>query len=282
MVHKLLSGTYDLHIHTAPDVIPRKCSDEETVRRLEAAGMKGCAIKCHYFETAARAALLQERFPQMKIVGGLVLNRSVGGINPEAVERFGQMGGRMLWFPTMDALAFQQYKKNTSQVPSHFLTASGADGKLSAETIRVLEIAARYQLTLGTGHLDAGEGLRLLREGKRLGIERMVVTHVEHPALNYSIEQQREAAAMGAMIEHSYNNVFFKRSTIEEIARQIRAVGCGHVILTSDLGQTDAPYSDEGMLEFAESLLEQGITEQELAVMMRENPEKVITRPKSH
>ena len=97
MVHELLSGTYDLHIHTAPDVIPRKCTDEETVRRLEAAGMKGCAIKCHYFETAARAALLQERFPQMIIVGGLVLNRSVGGINPEAVERFGQMGGRMLW-----------------------------------------------------------------------------------------------------------------------------------------------------------------------------------------
>ena len=45
MVHELLSGTYDLHIHTAPDVIPRKCTDEETVRRLEAAGMKGCAIK---------------------------------------------------------------------------------------------------------------------------------------------------------------------------------------------------------------------------------------------
>ena len=279
MVHELLSGTYDLHIHTAPDVIPRKCTDEETVRRLEAAGMKGCAIKCHYFETAARAALLQERFPQMKIVGGLVLNRSVGGINPEAVERFGQMGGRMLWFPTMDARSFQQYKKKTSQVPSHFLTASGADGKLAAETVRVLETAARYQLTLGTGHLNADEGLALLREGKRLGIERMMVTHVEHPALNYSIEQQREAAAMGAMIEHSFNNVFFRRSTIEEIARQIRAVGCGHVILTSDLGQTDAPYSDEGMLQFAEALLKQGITEQELAVMMKQNPEKLITLP---
>lgn len=279
MVHELLRGTYDLHIHTAPDVIPRKCSDVETVRRLEAAGMKGCAIKCHYFETAARAALLQERFPQMKIVGGLVLNRSVGGINPEAVERFGQMGGGILWFPTMDARSFQQYKSKTSQVPSHFLTASGEDGSLSAETIRVLEIAARYQLTLGSGHLSAEEGLRLLREGKRLGIERMILTHVEHPALNYSIEQQREAAELGAMIEHSYNNVFFGRSTIEEITRQIRAVGCGHVILTSDLGQTDAPYSDEGMLEFAESLLKQGITEQELSVMMRENPEKLISRP---
>ena len=46
------------------------------------------------------------------------------------------------------------------------------------------------------------------------------------------------------------------------------------MILTSDLGQTDAPYSDEGMLQFAEALLKQGITEQELAVMMKQNPEK--------
>ena len=164
----------------------------------------------------------------MKIVGGLVLNRSVGGINPEAVERFGQMGGRMLWFPTMDARSFQQYKKKMSQVPSHFLTASGADGKLSAETVRVLETAARYQLTLGTGHLNADEGLALLREGKRLGIERMMVTHVEHPALNYSIEQQREAAAMGAMIEHSFNNVFFpaqhdRRNSTANPCRRLRA-----------------------------------------------------------
>ena len=44
MVHELLSGTYDLHIHTAPDVIPRKCTDEETVRRLEAAGMRDAPL----------------------------------------------------------------------------------------------------------------------------------------------------------------------------------------------------------------------------------------------
>lgn len=81
----------------------------------------------------------------------------------------------------------------------------------------------------------------------------MMVTHGTSGAELQYIEQQREAAAMGAMIEHT-STTFFRRSTIEEIARQIRAVGCGHVILTSDLGQTDAPHSDEGMLQFAEAL----------------------------
>ena len=82
-----LKGVYDLHIHTSPDVVPRKCSDIELGRRLAAAGMAGCAIKSHYFDTAARAALLQAQFPQLHIAGGVTLNRSVGGVNPEAVER---------------------------------------------------------------------------------------------------------------------------------------------------------------------------------------------------
>ena len=31
----LLKGAYDLHIHTAPDVVQRKCGDLELARRLE-------------------------------------------------------------------------------------------------------------------------------------------------------------------------------------------------------------------------------------------------------
>lgn len=33
-MRELLNGVYDLHIHTAPDVVPRKCSDLELARRL--------------------------------------------------------------------------------------------------------------------------------------------------------------------------------------------------------------------------------------------------------
>lgn len=91
-MRELLNGVYDLHIHTAPDVVPRKCSDLELARRLVDRGMAGCAIKCHYFDTAARAGLLMEQFPQLDVAGGVTLNRSVGGVNPDAVERSAQAG----------------------------------------------------------------------------------------------------------------------------------------------------------------------------------------------
>ena len=55
-LNHLLKGAYDMHIHTAPDVTPRKCDDLELARRLQAAGMAGCAIKSHYMDTSGRAA----------------------------------------------------------------------------------------------------------------------------------------------------------------------------------------------------------------------------------
>ena len=95
-MNELLRGLYDMHIHTAPDVVARKCSDLEAAQRMLAAGMRGGAIKSHYLDTAGRAQLLKEQFPTLHIVGGITLNRSVGGLNPCAAERSAQAGGKML------------------------------------------------------------------------------------------------------------------------------------------------------------------------------------------
>lgn len=42
-MRELLNGVYDLHIHTAPDVVPRKCSDLELARRAGGPGDGGVA-----------------------------------------------------------------------------------------------------------------------------------------------------------------------------------------------------------------------------------------------
>ena len=54
--------------------------------------MCGGIIKCHFFETAARAALIRKEFPDLEVFGGIALNKSVGGINPAAVEKTAKMG----------------------------------------------------------------------------------------------------------------------------------------------------------------------------------------------
>jgi hypothetical protein len=275
----MLKGAYDLHVHTSPDVVPRKCSDIELGRRLTAAGMAGCAIKSHYFDTAARAGLLQEQFPQLHIVGGVVLNRSVGGINPEAVERSAQAGGKMVWFPTVESRSFQafQYRENPSPDLSHLLTVLDGNGTLIPQAKAVIETAARHNMVVGTGHLSAQEGMALVAEAARAGC-RIVLTHADNPADRYTIEQQREAVLQGAFVEHCFFTTYFNRTPIEEIAAQIRAVGCGHIILTTDFGQPKAPNSDEGMAQYASLLLGQGFSRDELRQMMVENPAKLILK----
>lgn len=128
----------------------------------------------------------------------------------------------------------------------------------------------------GTGHLSAREGLALVAEAARLGCQ-MVLTHADNPADQYTVEQQVEAARQGAFVEHCFFTTYFDRTPIAEIAAQIRAVGCGHVILATDFGQPQSPYSDEGMLRYIQMLLDQGFTQKELYQMTAENPKFLIS-----
>ena len=242
-----------------------------------AAGMAGGAIKSHYLDTAGRAGILRELYPELTIVGGIVLNRSVGGINSAAAERSAQAGGRMLWFPTMDALSYQRYhhRNDPGADLSSYLTVLDENDRLLPEVLDVLDVAAAYHLATGTGHLGAHEGMILVQEGLRRGC-RMVLTHCDNPANFYTVEQQVEAVRWGAMIEHSYLTTLWGRTPIEEIARMIRATGCENVFLTTDYGQPKSPYTDEGMLQYAQDLLGQGFTEEDLDRMMRRNPARLI------
>ena len=278
MMSSILKSTYDLHIHAGPDVISRKCDDREVAKRMSLAGMCGGIIKCHFFETAARAALIRKEFPDLEVFGGIALNNSVGGSNPAAVEKTAKMGGAIIWFPTMDARAFQTYKHrgDTAFDGSQLLIASNGAVDLLPETKEVLSLAAQYDLIVATGHLSPEEGMMVIREGKKQGVRRMVLTHVEHPAVAYTDELRQEAVSLGAYIEHSYNNVWFGRCTLEEMARQIRVVGCDHVILSSDFGQPEAPYFDAGMEECAGKLELLGFTMPELKTKMSENPAALL------
>ncbi|MDO5134096.1 MAG: DUF6282 family protein [Eubacteriales bacterium] len=277
-MEKLLEGAYDLHIHIAPDVVRRKCTERDVAARMRERKMAGGAIKCHFFETAARAALVSMDYPELQIVGGVALNRSVGGLNPEAVRKAGMVGGKMLWFPTMDAYAFQSYKHRGDAAfnPAGLITACDADGNLKPEVIEVLQAAAKYGMVVGTGHLSPEEGLKIMYAAYEAGVKKVVLTHVEHPAIAYTIEQQKEAASCGAMIEHSLNNVHFDRCTMESFVEQIREVGPEHVILDGDFGQYDAPYFDDAMVDYLEKL-SAFFTEEELSKMIRENPAQLLS-----
>ena len=146
-----VKGAYDIHFHTSPDVVKRKCSDIELAERARAAGMAGFVIKNHYTDTAGRAAVLQELCPELKIAGGITLNRSVGGLNPQAVEKMARMGGKMVWFPTLESLEYQKFRnpgKKAEELPEGLLTVFDQNGELKQEVYEILKLCAEYDLSL--------------------------------------------------------------------------------------------------------------------------------------
>ena len=50
--------------------------------------MRALVLKNHYESTASLAYLVRKEVPGIEIYGGIALNRTVGGVNPAAVERY--------------------------------------------------------------------------------------------------------------------------------------------------------------------------------------------------
>ena len=267
-----VDGVVDLHVHAGPDSRPRSVDDIEAARAARDAGFRAILLKNHFTMTADRAALAMGQVDGIEIFGGVVLNRAVGGINPEAVRQMATFSGgrgKVVWLPTFDA--------------EHYVTAAGggapyvsilADGEPLPAVLEVFALLAEHDLTLAMGHSGPGEVLRLIPEARRLGVPRILVTHVFSQGATR--EQMRQMAAGGAIMEIDWLAVYSGGRTIDDYVSAIRALGAEAFFLSSDLGQAGNPLHAEGMRAYIRALREAGISEDEIDVMARRNPARLL------
>ena len=275
----LLAGVVDIHAHCDPDSVPRSIDAIDLARRARDRGIRGLVLKNHYDPTATLAYIVRKEVPGIEVFGGLVLNRTVGGINPAAVEHLAAVKGgwgRVVWMPTYDAENQVRYsKQHRPFVPvSH-------NGELLPEVQEVLRIIAQHRLVLATGHSSAAEDLMLIRAAHSRGVESIVVTHPMSPPVKMSVDEMKQAAALGAYLEFTYSGLLGSEepSKIQDYVRAIRAVGLEHCILSSDLGQPGNPLHPDGWVTFFQELRAQGFTQPELDRMAKVNPARLLNLP---
>ena len=267
-----LKGIIDTHVHCDPDSAPRSVDCLEAAKLARAAGMGGLLFKNHYEPTVQIAYIIAKVVPDLPVFGGIVLNRSVGGINPEAVIQAATFKGgfcKVVWMPTFDA-------GNDQHPPNRPYVAVSHGGKLLPEVIEVLKLIKKYDLSLATGHISAEENLMVIHAAHEMGIEKMVATH---PSGKMSIPQMKQAAADGAYIEFVYHSLLgggAHAPTIDQYVREIRAVGPEHCILSSDLGQADSPVHPEGWKKYLTMLKKAGISDADIDLMTRRNPRRFL------
>ena len=281
-----LRGAIDFHVHSGPDSFTRSINDFEVAKLAAERGMAALVFKNHFTLTADRALLAERLVPGVRCYGGIVLNRAIGGLNAEAVERmttFTGGRGKVVWLPTFDAENHVRHFREDR--PS---VAVVRDGKPVKELAAIFKLCAEHKLVLETGHSSAEECLILLEAAKQAGVTKLLVTHAMADPIRMTHDQMKAAARLGAKLEcvwasnlqgpgsHLESARHWKQVTTADYAKAIQAIGAEHFVLSSDLGQYLNPVHTDGMKEFILGLRAEGITQEQIDLMCRTTPAALL------
>jgi Family of unknown function (DUF6282) len=267
-----LAGAIDMHAHSDPDGTPRSIDAIDLAKLAKSRGMRAIVLKNHYEPTASLAYIVRKEVPGIEVFGGISLDLTVGGVNPAAVEWMTKVKGgygRVVWMPTFDS--------------EHQVTSSGQkrpfarvvkDGQVVPEVVKVIEIIARNNLVLETGHSSPAEALLIIREARRQNVRNILVTHAMSPLVNMSIPEMKEAAKLGAYLEFTW--VKPGSDAAKAYVKAIREVGPEFCVISSDLGQPANPLHPDGLLALYQYLHSQGFSVDEIDRMSKINPARLL------
>lgn len=283
----LLKGAFDLHIHAGPDLTPRALDAYQAAEQARDAGMRGIMLKSKRYVTYPLAWAVQRHFPELHVFGGIVLDFEGGGLCVPAVETAAQSGAKICWLPCFSA-AHDMQKRG---VPGEGLRIVGPNGALLPEVREILLIAQEHDMAISTGHLSFEEMSALLDATSAMGFGKVIATHITEECVGAtpSIDEQVEMADKGAFMEHCYSSLFpeiisklvgfsgkVEPFDFRTMVEAIRAVGPERCMLSSDCGNKQVPLPVEGMRSFIQRLLDHGVTPDEIGVMARRNPAKLM------
>ena len=276
---------FDVHVHAAPDVMDRIGYDDEICREYAQAGFSGFVLKAHHESTVGRAAAMA-RASGLDVVGGVALNRAVGGVNPAAVLSVLSSGGRVIWFPTADA---------HTQEEAHLPRLNDLDARLSRSTLAVppvlaarqdqlddinlvLDLIADFDAVLCTGHLSRQECRWLFEQARSRGISRFLLTHPSYTVPAMTPSEIGELAELGAYVEITAYQLWHQPGmTPAGLAAVARAAG-SRLVLASDSGQPTSPQPPQALQELVRTLAGQGLDPEQLEAAAHDTPRKLVLR----
>lgn len=274
-----LEGAIDIHLHSSPDIDPRRFTDIELAQEAARAGMGAILIKSHLASTVERAFLVSQIVPGIRVYGGIVLNHPVGGFNPSAVEVALKLGARQVWMPTRSAR-----NHRLAHGLEGGLSIFGDSGEIRPEVDEILRLVAAAGCILGTGHLSPEETFALVQRARELSVARVLITHPEWSVTSFSVDEQRHLAAFGqVMFERCFVSTTHRCgfTPLAVISEAIAGVCVATTILSTDLGQPDTPPPAEGLRIYADALRSCGFSPDDLRAMMRDNPELLLTNERA-
>jgi hypothetical protein len=281
VIDDVMHGAIDMHVHFGPDMPP--APDIRVARRLDGlgiarqareAGMRAIVMKSHHWPTGALARTIQPVVPEVALFGTVVLNYSIGGLNPFAVEVAANIGCKVVFPPTWNSAYHVARQVPPTLVPVGLrgragLTVLDESGRLFPEMQEILDIVKAKDMVIATGHLSPREHLVLVEEAHRRRIERIVVSHVRE---EITLEERKQMADQGAVIELIYR----PKMDPTAIIRSAQAIGVERCAMTVDGGQAFNPFAAEAFRAFVGQMLYHGMSPEEVKTMAQRVPSRVL------
>ena len=285
IIDDLLAGSIDLHVHVGPDPShraggTRRYDVAQVGEMARAAGQPAVACKSHQQVTASLASLAGRFVSGITLLGGITLNKTVGGLNPHAVRMAGELGARILWFPTHHAAHHNSTLLEGAKGDNQGIRIVDEDGALLPEVHEILDLVLRYDMLLGTGHVSFPEALALVQAAREKGIGRIIANHpLSKNSSRFTIAEAKRLADLGAVVEFTFVSLMpftrSGRSNPQETADAIREIGPEHCIISTDFGAYATPPPPEGLRMFIATLLTHGVAPEQVDTMARRNPARL-------
>jgi hypothetical protein len=286
-----INGAVDIHVHSEPDLFPRIADDVGVARHAASLGLRAVSLKCHSERTTSRAYMTMQQVPGIQVIGGIVLNRAVGGINPAAVDSALQLGAKHVWMPTVDAAfhaktfgstgVYDKQASTTADAADTGIEVFDAAGSPIDGLIDVLDLIASHRAILSTCHLSVPEIVHLVALAKQRGVEKIMITHPFFKVPSLDLETLRSLVDQGAYAEFGYCTVspMWNHAALSRQVEAIKSLGSERCILMSDAGQRHNPMPAECLRVFAQSVYESGVSEDGVQRMIKTNPLDLLELP---
>ena len=279
-----LKGICDMHVHTNPDLRTRAYNDLQLADAAVRVGARAIVIKSHLGFTVNRAAIANEYVKRVygentgfTMYGGVVMNKVIGGVNPEAVEKGLKLGAKEIWLPTQSA---KRHLEKMGQNPADGIELV-RDGKVIPELIDVFKLVKDYDVALGTAHVSPEEAFTVVEAARDAGVKKIIITHPEWWVCDYSMEDQiRLVKDYDVILERCYAQNMGKGQpyhlNLKENAELIKEVGYEHVMVDTDGGQVENPDWEIEMYEYMHYLVEYGIPIEHVYHMTKTIPYRLL------
>ena len=288
-VWKLMDGMIDVHIHSGPVSAPTRVYNElEYAIQGMQVGQRALVSKAHDGPTTRSAMIVQQVVNQwaaennkkpIDIFGGVALNYAVGGLNPDAVIAAHGLGGKYVWLPTLDA----RYQRTVLGPKGEGgIEVIDKNGKVVPALREILALISETDMVLGLGHESTKDKFIIVDEARKLGLNRIEAVHANFFLTRLTPEEAKEIASKGVFVglyalslgmPVTLSPPYFD---FDETLNLIKAVGAENIVIASDGGHPELPSPVEGMRLLISKLLNSGIPDRDIEIMIKTNPAKLL------